>query len=258
MSDDFSYADHALKHLGFDVRPIEAGEGESADWIASLGDEVALVEEKTKFEDPAEIARRTTAYRAGKPFDTHVPFKADNRLSGISRKAANQLAASAAEISHQYRLVWLTATGHSHEAKFHQYIATLYGSTNIIERSKVVPLRRCYFYRNSDFYRYRDQLDAAVVAESDDDNINLKLCLNPLSPKFTKLRSSRVRAAFGTAVLDPLVDEAEGGAFIADCDLDRSQESALLEYLRNKYKTDYLMSMDLGMASVSVTVKGDG
>ena len=40
MSDDFTYADHVLKHLGFEVDPIERGEGQSADWIASIAHEV--------------------------------------------------------------------------------------------------------------------------------------------------------------------------------------------------------------------------
>ena len=255
MSSDLSYAEHVLKHLGFEVEPIEEGDEETADWIASIAGEVVLIEEKTKFEDPTEIARRSAAYEVGQPFDSHIPFKPDNRLSGISRKAANQLAASAGDISHQYRLVWFTATGHSHEAKFHQYIATLYGLTNIIERSKIVPLRRCYFYRNSDFFRFRHRIDGAVVAQSDGEHVNLKLCLNPLSSNFAALRASRTRTAFGTAVQDPLTDEAEGGAFIVDCDLDRSRESELLEYLRKKYETDYLMQMDMGMASVSMVVK---
>lgn len=259
MNDDFSYAEHILKHLGFDVIPIATGGKESADWVARRDGEVALVEEKTKFEDETEVDRRAAAYAAGQPYDSQAPFKTDNRLSGISRKAASQLAASAADIPHQYRLVWLTATGHMHEAKFHQYIATLYGSTNIVERSRIVPLRRCYFYRNSDFFRFREHVDGAVVAESDGEHVNLKLCLNPLSPRFNEFRVSRTRAAFGTGVLDPLVDEAEGGAFIVDCDLDRSRENDLLEFLRNKYGTDYLMQMDMGMSSVSVAVsKGGG
>ena len=255
MSSDLSYAMHVLKHLGFGVEPIQEGNEEVADWVASIAGEVVLVEEKTKFEDPAEIARRSDAYAAGQPYDSHTPFKPDNRLSGISRKAAAQLASSAGDIPHQYRFVWCTATGHTHEAKFHQYIATLYGSTNIVERSKIVPLRRCYFYRNSDFFRFRDRIDGAVVAQSDGANVDLKLCLNPLSPRFAALRASRTCAAFGTAVQDPLVDEAEGGAFILDCDLDRLQEPALLDYLREKYGTDYLMQMDMGMASVSMVVK---
>ena len=255
MSDKLSYAEHVLKHLGFEVYPIEEGDGETADWIASIDGEIMLVEEKTKFEDPSETARRAQAYQAGQPFDSHTPFKPDNRLSAITRKAAGQLAASAQAIPHQYRLVWLTATGHTHEAKFHQYIATLYGSTNIVERGRVVPLRRCYFFRNSEFFRHCDRLDGAIVAESDNEHINLKLCLNPISPKYAAFKSSRSRAAFGTAVLDPSVDEAEGGAFIVDCDLDRSQESAILEYLQRKYGTDYLMPMDMGMASVSMVVK---
>ena len=258
MTSDLSYAHHVLKHLGFGVEPIAPGDGERADWVATIRSEVALVEEKTKFDDPDEVSRRKTAFGAGHPFSTQVPLKPNNRLSGITYKAASQLGTSAAEIAHDFRIIWLTATGFNHEAKFHQYIATLYGSSNVIENGRV-PLKRCYFFRNSDFYRHRQQIDGAVVAEVAERDLNAKLCLNPLSPRYARFRDSAIREAFATAVMDPNVAEAAGDAYIVDCDIDRARENDILEYLKQKYSTGDLMSMDMGYASVAMAVKnGDG
>ena len=247
-----------MKHLGFGVEPIDLGAEERADWVATIGSEVALVEEKTKLNDPEQVSCRKAALDAGEPFASHVPIKPDNRLSGITYKAASQLKTSAAEIAHDFRLVWLTATGHNHEAKFHQYIATLYGSTNLLENGRA-PLKRCYFFRNSDFYRHREQIDGAVVAEVVGSDLNAKLCLNSLSPRYACFKDSAVRAAFANAVLDPNFDEAAGGAFVVDCDIDRGRPNDILDYLKTKYSTGDLMTIDMSHASVAMVVsKGDG
>lgn len=255
---DFSYAEHLLKHLGFDVIPIEESSEEQADWVATLAKEVALVEEKTKLDDPHEVARRDDAYKAGQPFESHVHFTPNNTLSGITKKAVGQLKSSASGIAHDYRLICVTATGHSHEGKFYQYVATLYGSTNVAERDSLLPLKACYFFRNSEFFRHRDDLDGAIVAETDGTNLNVKLCLNPLSPRYSRLKESAIRHAFGTAVLDPIAEEAIGEAFIVDCDLNRSQEAEILEYVQKKYRTDHLMPVDMAIAGVSMVLgRGD-
>lgn len=255
MTDDISYAEAGLRHLGFEVTKIPVdNDSEAADWKASIDGETLLVEEKTKFEDEAEIAKRAAAYKAGEPYASHIPLTRNNRLSGISRKAAGQLAASATVIPHQFRFVWFTATGHHHEAKARQYVATLYGSTGIIERGKMNRIRKCYFFRNSDFYQYRESIDAAVVAEMDGRDLTFYLYLNPLSDRYPQLAISKVRAAF-KGVIDPCEDERESGAFIVDGDVDRARENDVLEYVREKYGTDYLMNMDMGMSGVSMPVK---
>jgi hypothetical protein len=59
----------------------------------------------------------------------------NNRISGIIGKAAGQLASSAATIAYDSRIVWFTGVGFDAEAKHHQLISTVYGSTRITERN---------------------------------------------------------------------------------------------------------------------------
>ena len=257
MSAQPTYADVVFKHLGFDVEPIPTGEEERADWKVTVGPFVLLVEEKVKLDDPEMLARRRVALDGGQVFPTHVPIKPDNTLSGITRKAATQIVATAPHVPHDFRIVWFTAAGRLHEPKQMQYVATLYGSTNIFQLGQS-RLKRCYFFHNSDFFRHRDTLDGAVVAEIDGQDISARLCLNPLSPRYEKLKASSLSASFGTAITDPLKEEADGEAYLVDCDLDRAKTNEVLQFLQSKYCVDKIMDMDMNFASAEVAVKVDG
>jgi hypothetical protein len=246
-----------FKHFGFDVEPIPTDAEERADWKVTVGPFIVLVEEKIKLDDPEMQVRRRAALDGGQVFPTHVPIKPDNTLSGITRKAATQIIATAPHVPHDFRIVWFTAAGRLHEPKQMQYVATLYGSTNIFQLGQS-RLKRCYFFRNSDFFRHRDTLDGAVVAELDDQNISTRLCLNPLSPRYEKLKASPLSASFGTAIIDPLKEEADGEAYLVDCDLDRAKTNEVLQFLQSKYRVDKIMDMDMGFASAEVAVKADG
>jgi hypothetical protein len=257
VSAELTYADVVFKHLGFDVERIPTGEEERADWKVAAGPFVALVEEKIKLDNPEMLARRRVALDSGQPFPTHVPIKPDNRLSGITRKAATQIVATAPHVTHDFRIVWVTSAGRLHEAKQMQYVATLYGSTNILQLGQP-RLKRCYFFRSSDFFRHRDTLDGAVVAEIDGQDISARLCLNPLSPRYEKLKTSPLSASFGTAIIDPLKEETDGEAYLVDCDLDRARKNEVLQFLESKYRIDKIMDMDMNFASVEVAVKTGG
>jgi hypothetical protein len=257
VSAEPTYADGVFKHLGFDVEQIPTGEERRADWKVTAGAFVILVEEKLKLDDPEMLAQRRMALDGGQVFPTHVPIKPDNRLSGITRKAATQIVATAPHVPHDFRIVWFTAAGRLHEPKQMQYVATLYGSTNIFQLGQP-RLKLCYFFRNSDFFRHRETLDGAVVAEIVGQDISAQLCLNPLSPRYEKLKASPLSASFGTAVIDPLKEEADGDAYLVDCDLDRAKSNEVLQFLQTKYRVDKIMDMDMGFASAEVVVKADG
>lgn len=257
MSTEPTYADIVFKHLGFDIEPIPTGEEERADWKLTVGAFVILVEEKLKLDDPEMLARRRVALDDGRVFSTHVPIKPDKGLSRITRKAASQIVSTAPHVEHDFRIVWFTAAGNLHESKQMQYVATLYGSSNIIDLGQS-QIKRCYFFRNSDFFRHRETLDGAVVAEIVGQDISARLCLNPLSPRYEKLKASPLMASFGTAFIDPLEEEADGDAYLADCDLDRARSNEVLQFLQTKYHIDKIMDMDMGFARAEVVVKIDG
>ena len=246
-----SFAEIILGRLGIGVQPIQTSNEEQADFFATIAATVTLIEEKTKLDDPRHEAARNATLDAGRTHSSNLPIKPTNRLSGINRKAANQLASSATTFNHDFRLVWFTATGSGCLGKQQQFIATVYGTTLIVELGNS-KYRTCYFFCNSDFFRFRENLDGAVAACSDGKDLSLTLCLNPLSPRYLGFKASPFVKAFASAVCDPVEDERAGLAFIVDGDIDRNNEDGVLEFLQQKYSTSPLMNMDLGYSALSL------
>lgn len=247
-----SYARLLLEHWGVVVDDIPTSDKEESDFLATFGDAKVLIEEKAKLDDLAFLAQRAQVLDSGEIHSASLPLVRDNRLSGIVSKASRQLQSSAT-LPHDFRLVWFTAVGLQAEGKYHQFIATLYGTTKILEMNQS-HYRSCYFFRNSDFHRHAAILDGAVAAYLSGTSITAKLCLNPLSPNYAALKASPVVAVFGNGIEDPPQREAEGVSFIADGGIDRNDEAALLAHLQQKYGTAPLMKFDLGHLSASVRV----
>jgi hypothetical protein len=230
--------------------PTSSREGKKeADFLADFGGVRVLIEEKTKEDDPNYLATRAKELEQGGIHEETISLIRNETLSGIIGHATKQLRSST-DKPHDFRLMWFTATGVNAEAKCDQFMATLYGRTNIVELN-AGGYRRCYYFRNSDFYRRATVLDGAVAAYVYGTSITPKLCLNSLSPRYAALRQSNVVSPFGTAVEDPADLEARGTAFVLDCNLNRKDEGPLLAYLETKYKTRPLMTLDLGYVSAS-------
>ena len=253
-----SYAKALLEHWGIAVEKIPESDAQGkqeADLFADFGGVRVLIEEKTKADDAAYLAKRAQGLGAGEIHAATLPIRRDETLSGLIRDASHQLRSSS-EKPHDFRLMWFTATGIQAEGKYEQFMATLYGRTNILEMN-AANYRRCYYFRHSDFFRRANVIDGAVVAHTNGKSISAKLCLNSLSPRFDALRKSPVLRPFGSAVEDPASLEAEGTAFVLDATLDRKQEGPLLSYLQQKYGTGPLMKFDMGYTSASILVPKD-
>jgi hypothetical protein len=253
MSDTPSLAAFAFRSWGAVVEPLPESEKEESDWLATLEGCRLIVEEKTKFDDAERVATRKEDLGAGRIHTSTVPFKFDNRLSGIVRKAASQLTSSAADRAHDLRVLWFCGTGYGGEAKHHQLMATLYGSTRIFERVGS-RFRTCYFFRNGDFYRYREVLDGAYVCHLSGETLTVNLCLNPYSARWQELRDSSFAKRLGGGPIDPVALEQAGEALIMDGDVSRSNEAGVLTYLQEKYGLQEIMNMDMGMTSASIRI----
>ena len=253
-----SYAKALLEHWGVAVEDIPTSDAlgkQEADFLASFSGVPVLIEEKTKEDDPAYLAQRALELESGQIHAATLPLRRDETLSGLVRDASHQLR-STSDKPHAFRLMWFTATGAQAEGKYEQFMATLYGRTNILEMN-ASGYRRCYYFRHADFFRRAGVIDGAVVAHTDGKSVSAQLCLNSLSPRFQALRKSPVLRPFGTAVEDPEALEAEGTAFILDAPLDRKEEGPLLAYLQQKYATGPLMKFDLGYTSASILLPKD-
>jgi hypothetical protein len=253
-----SYAKALLEHWGIAVSPIPESDvhgKQESDFLADFDGVRVLIEEKTKEDDASYLAKRSKELEAGQVHFTSLPIRRDETLSGLVRNASQQLRSSS-DRPHDFRLIWFTATGTQAQGKYEQFMATLYGRTNILEMN-AAEFRRCYYFRHADFFRRANVIDGAVVAYTHGTSISAKLCLNSLSPRFELLRNSPVLRPFGSAVEDPASLEAEGTAFILDAPLDRKHEGPLLSYLQKKYGTRPLMRFDMGHTSVSMLVPKD-
>lgn len=250
-----SIARALLEHFKFAVEDIPTAEREElqeADFKASFAGVTLLVEEKTKEESPTATVKRQAAHAQGALHAETLALRRDETVSGVIRDASHQLRSSSRH-PHDFRFIWFTATGATALGKYEQFRATLYGSKTILELG-ADESRPCYFYRNSDFFRRRDVVDGAIAAYVSGTSVTAKVCLNPLSDRYAALLQSSVLQPFGSAVEDPLKQEASGKALVLDADLDRRDEGPLLSYLQQKYSTGPLMAMDLGYTRFSTSV----
>lgn len=253
MSLEFSVAQQVFHAWGATAQEIPTSSSEESDWLAELKGFRLLVEEKEKYESPDSQRERETALGSGGVHGTTTPLTQSNRLSGIVRKARKQLSSTASRIQHDARIIWLTGVGFDGEAQHYQFMATLYGSTKIFELDKK-GLRECYCFRNSDFFRYRQDLDGAVAAFTTGDAVTMKLCLNTYSPRYQTPKSSPFAAQFPNGLIDPIADESAGHAYIADTDIDRRDSPAIIQYLQGKYGLTRAMNMDVNIATATMAL----
>jgi hypothetical protein len=253
-----SYARALLQQWGVRVKDIPTSDLEgkkTADFLATFGSTRVLIEEKTKQDDPEYLAQRATELESGEVHGITLPITHNKTISGIVRTASKQLKSSS-DTPHDFRLVWFTADGVTAKGKYEQFMATLYGRTNIVEMN-ATRLRPCYFFRNNEFSRRASIIDGAVAAYTDGKSISTRFCLNPLSPAYEKLKVSEVLTPFKDAIEDPIEMEQSASAFILDAAIDRKNEAELLAFLQQKYQTRPLMTFDFGYMSASILVPRD-
>jgi hypothetical protein len=240
-----SFVKPFFEGLGYQVEKIAESDIETPDF--SIFDDISsyVLELKTKFPTEAEIVERMQLLEVGKIHQLHETIISKNRLSGIIKKAKDQLE------SHNKKdlcIVWLLATGHLAEPRMLQFEATLYGLSPLVSAKRTGD---CFFFYNSDFFRYRGVLDAAIVSTESE----AKLLLNPLSPRYKQMKNSSLPKHLGEAVIDPVELEKNGKAFYMDSDVDRGDKEAVLAYLRDKYKSDDIASLTMTYLSGTIAIQ---
>ncbi len=240
-----------MKEWGFSVKKIPESnlKGEKRpDYEVKVGGFTYLIEVKSREDNKKKIAEKNTRLEQGEIYGQHKPFIRRNTVSGIIRDAYEQLENYGSKDC--CRIVWLCAVGDTKEAKFEQFKAALYGTTQMLDLDGDGYHRPCYFYRNSDFFRYRNVLDAAIVSTL----TQVELCLNPFSVKYVDLCASHFAKTFKDSVCDPIKDESKGYAYIVDSDVDRKDEAAVMKYLQKKYNASKLQKIDIGWHSFTMYI----
>src|SRR5439155_14516281 len=118
-----SVATQVLEAWGAKVTSLSTSFKEESDLLAELDGVRLLVEEKTKFDDPADVQARDAALASGTAHGSSLPLRHNNRISGIVRKATKQLSSTGADIEHDLRVLWFTGVGFDAQAKHFQFIS---------------------------------------------------------------------------------------------------------------------------------------
>lgn len=236
---------HFFESLGYQVEKISEGDEESPDFLIAGDTSTYVLELKTKFPSSEEIEERKRILYSGAIHNVHEVIIRKNRLSGIIKKAKDQLKNYQEE--NILRIVWLLATGHLAEPRMHQFESTLYGLTTVVSLSSQRTFD-CYFFYDSDFYRFREILDGAIISTESE----AKLLLNPLSPRYAQLKSSSLTKHLGNAVVDPVELERQTQAFLVVGDIDRNDKEAVLRYLREKYRLEHVINITMNYLSGTI------
>jgi hypothetical protein len=264
-SDDF--AEHTLKQLGFSVEKLavsaESGK-KMPDFLVKRGPASALVEAKLKVDNTEQATLREKALDTGEVYVSDHVLGRNETLSGIVRDGSKQLKADTG-VEVDFKVLFVLVDCINARVVSEQLVDTLYGRTNVIEYGKPPQPKPCFFYRNSDFYR-RQEIDAAIVGhvETHVGSAKLKICLNPYSPRYQKLKASEFLLPFGQAVLDPIAEEEAGRAYIPDAEVERKEQEftrafplydPVLHHLAEKYKTARLLRFDLNAPEFSIQLR---
>jgi hypothetical protein len=234
-----------FKYLGYIGEKIPEGTEETPDFLIYDDSINFIVELKTKLPSDEEISHRQKTLASGNFYNIQEKIVRTNKLSRITRHAATQLKNYGGQ--DLFRIVFLLTTGHLAEPRFKQFEASLYGSTTIVDFPKGLALP-CFFFYDSDFFRDRDTLDAAIVSTESD----RLLLLNPHSPRASLFRECSLCERFDGGIIDPIELEKQGKAYYADTVIDRREEEKVLSFLRNKYHSETLTKVDMNFMSGTI------
>lgn len=236
---------------GFKVDDIRAGKKERADFLISTDYERIILELKIKGEDEEELRDRRKILDSGSIYSRSESSLRRNRMSGLVRKGVSQLVETPDEAD--FKVLWLHAAGRYGEILETRLTATLYGRRQLIHTENEHDDRYCYYFDNSDFFRHRSVLNAAIVSFED----RCQLCINDLYPDADAFRRSEFRSLFGEGYIDPVEFERMGDAYIVDGSVDRRDEMAVTRFIIEKYQCGMVQSLDLAHHSVEIDLPRD-
>ena len=233
-----------LEKEGFEVFPISTSRTKTPDYMARDSKNEYYVEVKGRQPALETTVLEQSLVRSGLGTASLTVCRT-NLLSKIISEAARQLEAFKNKPD-SFRIVWLSFLETDHQVQSERTVRTLYG----IRRLQVVlnpynpstfqwiQSALCFYYDFSDFYRY-PYVDAAIIATQ---NGGL-LCVNEFSDNAPKFRCSRLFSIFSTSIIDPLDLKSNNRLLFVDSDIDRRDESRVLEHLRDKHKPYYFSPM---------------
>ncbi|MDQ2077931.1 hypothetical protein [Marinimicrobium sp. ABcell2] len=230
------------EHFKLNVEKIPESDARTPDFLVRDGTNEYLVEVKEKEANPALAEAREEAFSRGEIFEVSESLATKSVLQNVVRDGRRQIKAHVTDES-TFRIIWVHCVGLAYDATLEQINAGLYGSETVVDFSSDDAFAViCYYFGFSQFFKYRDSIDAVMVTGRKGE---ATLCINNHSPRYEKLKASALVHAMPVGVKDPIHEEMEGCAFVVDGEVDRSKPDEVLSYLRKKYKTEKLNVMNM-------------
>lgn len=238
------------KYLGLTIEKIPEGATRSADFLASDGKNNYLIELKTRYRSDDDVAEREAQFESSGLAELSRSTERSPDVSKIMSDALAQIESSGVEHA-IIKIVFFLIRDFDVEERWHNILANLYGIKTVVDWSDEGGGKECYYFTDSDFYRYRDRLDAVIIFTPS--NGRLVLCLNDHSRNIDRLRASPLVAPIQQGVIDAPKKEADNEIWLVDGVVDRSNEQAMIAYLREKYSLSAKTTV-INMSYMSATV----
>lgn len=239
-----------LEALNFKVCKITETEVKTPDFCVTIDSETYLIEVKEKLDNPSTKKEMLSYLEDGELFETSLSLESTGSIEKILSIANGQIKEAINDESY-FLITWIHCSGMHDKAIEEQIISTIYGSKYLWDNSEKGITARCYYFGHSRFFRYKNTLDAVIITNKDN---MMQLCLNNYSPRYEKIKESKLAQVFIEGLLDPFVLDAEGKGFLADTDIDRNDERKILDYLETKYNSDNLIVFPMDYHSVTALV----
>jgi hypothetical protein len=240
-----------FKSLGYSVEKIKETEERSADFLIK-SDEVKMIGElKTKGDSVDFIEEEELALK-NEPVHMHFDSTArNNRLSGIVSDAIPQIKNMKLKYRSDFGVIIFDMLEPYAGNKVQKIVNTLYGRKFAIPlNTKKETGKWCYYCTYSDFYRYRDVLNAAFIISGN----KFKVCVNNIAINYTEFLSSGLLKPLNGKYNDPQREIESGEALSVVGDVDRNNDQSIQEYFKEHFQFEAVTLIDFPSITASTRI----
>ncbi len=219
------------------------------DFHLAKGAEEYLLELKIKGDDEEELTRDTAILASGQILERSVPLSPRTRLNRIIKDGHKQML----EFDPQLRclhVLWIHCEGRDAHLLKERFRLTLFGQQKLLCMDRQGFVEALYFH-NSSFWRFRHALDGMLLTSFNGAALSSQLCVNTVSNRVNTFRASSLFDLHRNGLFDPKAFTDDTEAFIVDSDVERTDEAAVLAFLRAKYGVEHLQTFGMGAYSVA-------
>jgi len=215
--------------------------------------EKILVELKVKLDTKDDHKEMAKILADNDVFSNTEKIKYTGKIANIIKLAVKQLKSQKQITDSKFCFLFIIADGISPTSQLKQLEMTLYGAKAVSESSSV-QTKYCYYFGESQFFRYRNILDGVFVGNLAAGKVSL--FLNNLSENYNELLNSSFLNALRKCVpiIDPVELEHGGQIYMITENIDRKNENLVQQHLFSKYEIENGCIMEFENNTFTVNV----